>query len=316
MAKQYRYKRGKVLSTEFVTRKELATLNLGQGGSGVSSEELSAIQDRLKQLEASGVAVQSDSVSPEELDALLSQMESMQEQLNSLSTAPSITSFSASGISTVNDIGTTINGAKLTWSINQNIAKADYITIQKSGGSVITLDKSVRSYSFDDTITSDTTFTLTVYYTYDGKASSVKKALGIYFRRPIIYGTSAMMYGDITSDKVLSLKNRKRGTNLENSGVSWEGVFDADYGQYFYFAIPRQLLSKLQLSLNFGLVTVNGGIVLIENDGTVLYKTIDRVTDNEYKGIDVTIGSYTTKYALIRSQLSGIGKIYFTSKIK
>jgi hypothetical protein len=134
--------------------------------------------------------------------------------------APNILSFTGGS---QNEIGSTVSGVHLAWSINKAI------TSQSLNNSIGSLAAAVRSYDYEADITTNTTFTLTIS---DGQNSD-NASTSVTFLRKRYWGASAAE--SLDNAAVLALSQEL--TSSKNKSVT----YDCTGGKYPYFCYPKSL---------------------------------------------------------------------------
>lgn len=142
--------------------------------------------------------------------------------------APKITSFTGGG---TYEKGQTITTVNLAWALNKEVQT------QSLNNGIGDLGASARSYTVSGTITTDTTYTLTVN---DGK-NSASANTAVTFKQKRYWGVSektSLENADILAFSSEFATNRTQTRTFNCSG-----------GKYFYVVIPTQMCSGISFKV-------------------------------------------------------------------
>lgn len=142
--------------------------------------------------------------------------------------APVITSFTGGG---TYEVGSTISKVNLNWAINKNIIS------QSLNNDIGELEPSLRTYTVNKNITTNTTYTLTVN---DGKQTA-NKSTSINFLYKRYWGVSES--DSINNEQILAFDSEFASNRQQNR------VFDCSGGKYFYFIIPTQFCNGISFKV-------------------------------------------------------------------
>ena len=192
-------------------------------GQIVSAERLNAIQDKIKELQIKIDSVDVGKVTAKEVSYEHDEFTNVQDALDSLLyKSPTVTSLTTtySGGTTL-EMGTVLSSVTFNWAYNKNITSQAFANVS--------LDPSVRTYTYTKGIFNTTTLSLTAS---DGKGSCSKSITFTYANR-IFYGVSSTSTYNTALLKSLSntLSNSKARSFTVNAGSN----------QYIFYAVPTRL---------------------------------------------------------------------------
>lgn len=159
---------------------------------------------------------------------------------------PKITSFTGGGTF---EMGQTVESILLKWSINKDIES------QSLNQNIGTIDKAIKQYQYNNPITSNTTFTLTIN---DG-VKTANSSTTVSFKQKRYWGVSTK---DNLSNEDILLLSQEFASNRQQTRT-----FDCSGGKYFYFIIPTQMCNGISFKVG-GLAfsdMLNSTIQLINN---------------------------------------------------
>lgn len=141
---------------------------------------------------------------------------------------PTITSLTGGGTF---EMGQTVESILLKWSINKDIES------QSLNQNIGTIDKAIRQYQYNNPITSNTTFTLTIN---DG-VKTVNSSTTVSFKQKRYWGVSTK---DNLSNEDILLLSQEFASNRQQTRT-----FDCSGGKYFYFIIPTQMCNGISFKV-------------------------------------------------------------------